>query len=220
MKQPASVLFLGKKNDADSLEALAFTQANFGPVTHALGGWGEPFNEDFYNGRFDIVVSYLSRWVVPEVVLRKASVAINFHPASPDYPGIGCNNFALYDGAKEYGVTCHFMAPKVDTGEIIATKRFPILPSDDVASLIKRTYAFQKVLFFEVMSKLALGETLKPNGETWTRKPYSRKEFAELCKIDLTMNEAEIAKRVRATHYPPWGPSIQVGAFTFQLKNQ
>ena len=36
-------------------------------------------------------------------LLKKAKKsAVNFHPASPDYPGIGCNNFALYDNAYLY----------------------------------------------------------------------------------------------------------------------
>ena len=73
-------------------------------------------------------MSYLI-WVVPEWLLRKAKIAaINFHPASPDYPGIGCRNFALYENAKEYGVTCHHMSATIDTGSIIEIKRFPIFP--------------------------------------------------------------------------------------------
>ncbi len=75
----------------------------------------------------DYIISYLSRWVVPAELLERARrAAVNFHPASPDYPGIGCNNFALYENAAEYGVTCHHMAPRVDSGEIIAVRRFPV----------------------------------------------------------------------------------------------
>ena len=63
---------------------------------------------------------------------KSKTAAINFHPASPEYPGTGCNNFALYENAGEYGVTCHYMAPKADTGKIIKVKRFPVFANDDV----------------------------------------------------------------------------------------
>lgn len=214
------MLFLGKRNDPACAAALQFAKANFGEVTSALGGWNEPMNSDLYSWDGDWIISYLSRWVVPPKLIEKARKgAINFHPASPAYPGIGCNNFALYDGAKEYGVTCHFMAPVVDTGKIIATRMFPVLPSDTVASLLARTYTVQLALYYEIAGKIAAGETLQPNGEEWLRKPYSRKEFNALGKITPDMEPEEVRRRIRATDYPPWGPTVEVGGFTFQLKS-
>src|SRR4051794_26217032 len=119
-KRQTSVLFLGKKNDEHCQQALQFCKSSFAEVTSHLGVWKEPLPAEVRSWSGDLIVSYLSRWVVPDEVLRKAKVAaINFHPASPDYPGIGCNNFALYDEATQYGVTCHHMAPTVDTGAII-----------------------------------------------------------------------------------------------------
>ena len=38
--------------------------------------------------------------------------------------------------------------------------------------------------------------------ETWARNPYRREELNELCKIDPTMSEEEINKRIKATTYP------------------
>ena len=140
-KSNTSILFLGKADDPDCARALAFCQEHFTDVTHCLGVWGDPLPEAARDWEGDYVISYLSRWVVPEFLLERARKAsFNFHPASPDYPGIGCNNFALYEDAKEYGVTCHHMASKVDTGAIIAVKRFPVYPEDGVAELLERTY--------------------------------------------------------------------------------
>lgn len=140
-KQECSVLFLGKENDGHVQKALDFCRLNFTDVTACLGKWGDPLPEDIERWEGEYVISYLSRWVVPEYLLKKAKVAaINFHPASPDYPGIGCNNFALYEEAKEYSATCHHMASRVDTGAIIAVKRFPVFPSDSVSTLLSRTY--------------------------------------------------------------------------------
>lgn len=211
------VLFLGKKDDAHCRRALDFTEANF-RTTFYLGDWKSvaPWNEGTLPD-FDLIVSYLSRWVVPAWVLERAP-GINFHPASPDYPGIGCTNFALYDEAAEYGATCHFMAPRVDTGAIVATRRFPVLPSDDVASLLARTYDYQLALFFDIMGRVLAGEPLEPSGETWTRKAYTRAEFNELGRIRMEMSDEEIARRVRATSFGQWQPTIQRGRYTFKLE--
>jgi methionyl-tRNA formyltransferase len=169
----------------------------------------------------EYIISYLSRWVVPEYLLKKAKVAsINFHPGSPDYPGIGCNNFALYEEAKEYGVTCHHMASRVDTGAIIAVKRFPVFPTDNVATLLLRTYDYQLVLFYEIVSLILEGKELPVSEERWTRKPFSRKEFDELGRITPDMTKEEIGKRIRATTFGVWKPNIELQGFVFELKTE
>lgn len=188
-------------------------------MTAYLGQWGDCLPEDVKWWSGDYIISYLSRWVVSEYLLKKAKIAsINFHPASPDYPGIGCINFALYDDAKEYGVTCHHMDASVDTGAIIAVKRFPIFATDDVASLLTRTYDYQLVLFYEIMSLILEDKALPVSKERWMRKALTRKEFNALMRITPNMSQQEIAKRVKATSYNEWKPSIELHGFVFELK--
>ncbi len=104
-KNNFSLLFLGKTDDPYCARALEFCQENFAQVSYSLGKWGDPLSDDIRRWEGDYIISFLSRWVVPEEILKHArKAAINFHPASPEYPGIGCNNFALYENAKEYGV--------------------------------------------------------------------------------------------------------------------
>jgi methionyl-tRNA formyltransferase len=212
-----SILFLGKKQSDDCRQALEFCERAFVNLTSALGDWGEPFPEKLRSWRGDYIISYLSRWVVPASLIENASrAAINFHPASPDYPGIGCTNFALYEGAAEYGVTCHHMAARVDTGSIIAVKRFPVLADDSVASLLERTYVHQLALFYEIIGLIHAGRALPQSPETWTRPPFSRAEFNELSKIRPEMTESEIRARIRATSFGRWQPTITLAGYTFQ----
>jgi methionyl-tRNA formyltransferase len=218
-KDKSSLLFLGKADDADCTRALEFCQQNFAPVTYCLGKWGDPLPEDVRQWRGDYIVSYLSRWVVPDELLKCADkAAINFHPASPGYPGIGCNNFALYENASEYGVTCHHMAPRVDTGAIIAVDRFPIYPEDDVAALLKRTYEHQIKLFLEIAPLLAEGRPLPVSPEKWTRPPFTRKQFNELFRITPDMPKDEIARRVRAVSYGGFQPYVEIEGYRFEYK--
>lgn len=215
------MLFLGKADDRDCARALEYCQQTFSGVTYALGKWGDPLPEDVRRWEGEYILSYLSRWVVPEELLRRArKAAINFHPASPAYPGIGCNNFALYEGAADYGVTCHHMAGKVDTGRIIAVRRFPILPEDGVAELLERTYQHQFALFIEIAAIMSRGEALPVSTETWTRPPFSRKQFNDLFKISADMSPQEIARRVRAISFGPWQPYIDLGGFRFEYKSR
>jgi methionyl-tRNA formyltransferase len=212
-----SLLFLGKADDPDCQRALEYCAQAFGAITHCLGRWGEPLPESARNWKGDYIISYLSRWVIPSEVLGQAGMAaVNFHPASPDYPGIGCNNFALYENATEYGATCHHMAPQVDTGPIIAVRRFPVLPEDDVASLLKRTYENQFTLFMEVSPLMAQGRTLPSSTEKWTRPPFTRREFNELFRITPEMDRAEIARRVRAVSFGRFQPYIELEGYRFE----
>ncbi len=214
-----SLLFLGKAEDPDCARALDFCQKHFSNVTYCLGRWGDPLPEKARNWEGDYIVSYLSRWVVPEDLLTRArKAAINFHPASPEYPGIGCNNFALYENAKTYGVTCHHMASKVDTGLIIAVKRFPVYSDDDVESLLRRTYEYQIALFLEIVQLMSEGKPLPVSNETWTRPPFTRKQFEELFRITPDMSKSEVNRRIRAISYKHWQPYVEIHGHRFEYR--
>jgi methionyl-tRNA formyltransferase len=213
------LLFLGKADDEYCGRAVEFCKSRFERLTVCLGGWGDAFPRAASEWEGDFIFSYLSRWVVPETLLGRArTAAINFHPASPDYPGIGCNNFALYEGAHEYGVTCHHMAAKVDTGDIIAVRRFPVFNEDDVESLLLRTYENQIAQFIEIAGMIADGKELPGAAEKWTRTPFTRAQFDELFKITADMSRDEIARRVRAVSYEEYQPYIELHGYRFIYK--
>lgn len=212
-----TVLFLGKPDNAGADRALRFLRLHFDVEPH-FGKWGDPLPEEVTFWRGDYLISYLGRWVVPQSLIDRAAIAaINFHPAPPEYPGIGCNNFALYDGATEYGVTAHHMAAKVDTGPIIEVRRFKVWPHDDVDTLLSRTYANLEAQFLDTMNRSMNGDPLKPTGEQWTGKPGSRKALNELATITADMTPEEVGRRIRATKFGAWKPSIEVGGRKFVL---
>lgn len=218
-KSNYSVLFLGKKDDTYCDRALKFVTDNFNKVTCYYSAWGEPMPTEITNWSGDYIISYLCRWIVPQSAIESANhAAINFHPASPDYPGIGCNNYALYENATEYGATCHYMKVPVDSGKIIATKRFSVFPTDDVESLLFRTYEFQLALFYEIVGKIITGDPLPESAEHWTKPARTRQEFNELFTIAPDMSDDEVARRVRAISYGKFQPTVDIGGFRFQLK--
>ena len=214
-----SVLFFGKANDFYCQKAAEFISLNFQNSQFAIANRGDSFPENCKSWHGDYIISYLSPWIIPEFLLKRANLAsINFHPGPPEYPGIGCTNFAIYNQEPVFGVTCHHMAAKVDTGEIIAVKRFPLLDSDSVFSLTQRCYAHILSLFYDIMTEISIGKPLPSERETWKRAPYTRVELNALCKISIEMPIEEIKRRVRATTFPNMpGAYLEIDGVKFSL---
>jgi len=171
------------------------------------------------NWKGDLMISFISPWIYPGPLLSNAAMAaINFHPGSPEYPGTGCTNFAVYNDAKEYGITCHYMNAGVDSGKIIAVKRFPVHEGDTVYSLTQHCYQLIEENFYELMNGILKGQPLPVTNEEWKRKPYTRKQLDELCTIRPDMSEEEVTKRIKATTYKtPWA-FTKIGNHIFKLQ--
>jgi methionyl-tRNA formyltransferase len=199
-----SVLFFGKKSDLYCGKAVELIEQHFDNCQVILGTRHDKWPENIIaNWEGDFIISYLSPWIIPEALLVKAKQAsINFHPGPPEYPGIGCTNFAIYHQETTYGVTCHHMNSRVDTGAIITVKRFSVSKDDTVYDVTQRCYAYIWSMFNEIISLILNNEPLPRLEETWQRKPYKRQEFNELCRITLDMPEEEIQRRVKAVTFP------------------
>ncbi len=149
----------------------------------------------------DYLISYLCPRLLPAPILAAAGLPINFHPAPPEYPGLGCYNFALYDGVAEYGATCHRMVEQIDSGEIYAVRRFPVPAEMTVVALQERTLAEMLALLDEVLATVAAGRPLAPVAR-WARGPTTRQDFEALRQVPLDADAEEVARRVRAFAHP------------------
>lgn len=212
-----SILFFGKQGDTFTMDAIDFLNTRSQRVEVYTGTRHDPFPVLPSQKTWDLIISYLSPWIMPAWLLAKASQgAINFHPGPPEYPGIGCTNFAIYNDEKEFGVTCHHMVPQVDQGSIIAVSRFPLEATDTVYSLTQCCYTHIFALFVQVMGDVLTGKDLPSSSLQWARLPYKRIELDALCKIKQGMGTDEIKRRVRATSYPGMpGAYIMLGGEKF-----
>ena len=213
------ILFLRKKDNQYAQRAEDFVRRHFQQPLIFAGGRKDKLPEEVMNWKGDLMVSFISSWIYPEQLLLKAAVAaINFHPGSPEYPGTGCTNFAIYNKAKEYGVTCHHMNTEVDSGKIIAVKRFPVIESDSVYSVTQHCYKLIEETFYEIMNHILQGQPLPLTNEQWKRKPFTRKQLDELCTITPDMTETEINRKIKATTYKtPWA-FTKIGKHIFKLQ--
>ena len=199
-------MMFSKKQNPFRQYAEAILKSYFAPEEILLinGNVGEPFDENLTWYKPEYVISFLSPWIIPNSLLKIAGkAAVNFHPGSPDYPGTGCYNFALYEGVSTYGVTVHHMKEQVDTGDIIMTSYFELSPYDTVELLKLKSMSYLLTCFDRVAALIAKDAPLPRSEEHWRRKPFTRKQMLALFEIDpLTHEKEEIDRRIRASLYP------------------
>jgi methionyl-tRNA formyltransferase len=212
------VTIFAKKNKPGLNDVIGYLDINFSEVKVFLGNNKDKFPEEARNNNTDILISYISPWIIPRHVLDKTKLwNINFHPGPPNYPGIGCTNFALYNEEKIFGVTSHLMEKKVDTGKIIGVKRFNIAINETVDSLTKKSYSYMITLFYEICDYIIKNNDIPKCNEKWTRIPYARKQLEELCVISPNMSKEEVKRRVRATNFPGM-PGAYIKLFNYKFE--
>jgi len=197
------VALFTKENKPGVNEVIRYAKRHFSGVKVYMGERGNAFPRAAEKISADILISYLSPWIIPRSILKKTRYwNINFHPGPPEYPGIGCYNFAIYDNKISYGVTAHLMEEKVDSGKIIWVKKFPLAKTDSVYSLSLKSYKHLLLLFYRVMDAILKNNRLPESDYKWQRKPYTRKELETLCKIYRNMTKDEMRRRIKAVTYP------------------
>ncbi len=211
------VVFFGKDRPG-SKEAILYLRRHFLHVDIFIGKTNDGFPKKAYAGKYDICISYISPWLIPKKILANIKeFALNFHPGTPNYRGIGCTNFALYNGEKRYGVTAHLMATQVDAGKIIAVRKFAVSSTDSVYSVTLKCYKNIIAQFYNILNYYLAFGRLPRSKERWGKKLYTRKELDDLCRLDVGMLPEEIRRRVRATFFPNMpGPYLDISGLRFE----
>ena len=81
---------------------------------------------------------------------------INIHPSLlPKFPGIESWKQALEAGEKITGCSVHYVDAGIDSGEIIAQRKVPVLPGDTAESLHARIQVAEHALYPEVIAQFA-----------------------------------------------------------------
>ena len=160
--------------------------------------------EQFFINDHDLLLSFGTNIVVPDWILKKRNLtALNVHSAPPEYPGRDPHHFAVYDGVEEYGATLHIMNKKVDSGPIIAVKKFKINHKEVPWKLLSKANNASWDLIKGLFEKLSKGSALIPLPEIfWGKRVTTRKMFHDMCKLDLHLSEEEFIRRLRAFSFP------------------
>jgi len=215
------LLFL-RRNDCDhSDKAEQYLRLLFDSVTVVRSSKiGDRLPDDVRGGEFDALFAFRSHIIVRPDVIERSKVCLNFHPGPPERPGIGCVNFALYEGDEQYGSTCHYIVEEIDAGAIVSVKRFPIGRNDDVGSLLARSYDYLLCQLYDVAPIVASGVKPPACDERWSRKATRKKDLDELMNVRPDAPQSEIDRVVRATRFGDFGPYMIVNGAKVPLQTQ
>lgn len=209
------ILFFGRYNDESSIRLLKLLKKKYQTVRVCWSKYKkQKIPEKIFAYKNDCVISYRSYFILNKNILKNTSHAINFHPGPPSFRGIGCANFAIYNGAKKYGITCHLINEKIDNGRIIGSRFFNISKNITLEELLKKThsemYKFAKSLIYKlhdiqfIIKCMKLSKKLK-----WSKKYYNQNNLNELYSINIDSSKDEIKKILRATIYKEFYPFLE-----------
>lgn len=160
----------------------------------------------------DIIYSVQYHQILKQEDIDKAAqIAVNLHMAPlPEYRGSNQFSFAIIDGKTEFGTTIHRIDTRIDHGDILFQKRFPIPAGCWVHDLYQLTYNASLNLFKQTLAHIIDGNyQAVPQqalvGKFGTSLHY-RNEMAKLKVIDLSWNEEQIDRHIRATSMPGFEP--------------
>jgi methionyl-tRNA formyltransferase len=222
-----SVLFFGRSKCLYTKKIRLFLQKktlNFQYIESKK--YGEKFDINCIKyQKFDFIFSFRSFFILKKNLLNKCLIAaINFHPGPPEYRGIGCINYALYENSKFYGCTAHIMNNKIDNGSIIDVKKFKIIKSDTVETCLKKTHILaynQAIVIFKSLLKEEnfLNKSIKKNKHLcWSKNIKNKKDLDNFYKIDLGLSKNDINRKIRATYTANHKPYIILNGRSFFLK--
>lgn len=153
------------------------------------------------HGHFSFLISFSTSVIVPSEYIRKSEqISVNIHAASPDYPGRDPHHYAVYDGVKRYGATLHIMTSKVDAGPIIDVELFDFDNSVKPYELMQMADRAAWKLIQKLFGLIKSNSELPLSEHRWAGKKRSRKDFEDFCRIDSSIDESELYRRIKAFH--------------------
>lgn len=160
----------------------------------------------------DFLVSVQYHEILQAKDIAKAkTLAVNLHMAPlPEYRGCNQFSFAILDGKNEFGTTLHVMDVRIDHGDILFEKRFPIPPHCWVDELYQLTYDASIQLFEHHIGEILQNKfTRIPQAELIAERGFSlhyRKEMNDIKQVDLAWSEEKINRHLRACSMPGFEP--------------
>ena len=152
------------------------------------------------------LIGFLTDVIVPERILNQVQYGCyNFHPSLPNRPGWAPLNYALLDNDEAFGITLHRMAPKVDSGYIVAIKKFAIDSSDDYIKVNEQVFLCLFSLLKEQRLALIFNRgPLIPIPVSWGSLRKTKSDLSTDSLVQLKqVSQERLNALVRAFGYSP-----------------
>ena len=123
----------------------------------------------------------------------------------PAYKGVYPSVWPILNGEEYAGVTLHKMDQGIDTGDIIAQKRFRLSPNETSFSLYTKLIEEGTKLVIKHVDRL-IAHRFKANPQSAIGSTYYSKksiDYANLA-IDLNVTAAQLDRQIRAFYFPAY----------------
>jgi methionyl-tRNA formyltransferase len=160
----------------------------------------------------DIIYSVQYHQILRQQHIDKATqVAVNLHMAPlPEYRGSNQFSVAILEDKTEFGTTIHKIDARIDHGDILFQKRFPIPAHCWVNDLYTLTFNASINLFRQTLGHIVSGNFNGVPQQDLVSKfgtsLHYRNEMATMKVIDLTWDQQKIEQHIRATSMPGFEP--------------
>ncbi len=196
------LLTQARKEFGDGHDLAALAAENNIPVINSLADMPE----------CDILYSVQYHQILKAGDIAKAKqAAINLHMAPlPEYRGSNQFSYAIIEDKKEFGTTIHLMDTRIDHGDILFQKRFPIPADCWVKELYDLTFYVSVELFRVTLADVINGNYV-PISQRQLEEKYGtslhyRAEAGSIKQIDLQQDKQTIERHIRATSMPGFEP--------------
>lgn len=150
--------------------------------------------EELPTGHGEQLITFGCGLIIPQEMLIKWDRTINFHGASPDFPGRDPHHWASYYEAKSFGATAHAIWPKVDSGPICGQIIFGVTPPAPPSLYSEIGTAALYALFQAWCSQSTVFSF--ESGITWTGVTRKRQDLIDLCDMrEISVDEKDRRKR-------------------------
>lgn len=156
------------------------------------------------------------RIIKPHLFKTKRLFNIHFS-LLPAYKGVYPSVWPILNGEKYAGVTLHMMDHGIDTGDIIAQKRFRISTKETSFTLYAKLIEHGTSLVIKNIYKLIANHFRVHHQSSIDSTYYSRKsiDYANLT-INLNATATQIDRQIRAYYFPAYQVAVVHG---YQIKN-
>lgn len=150
------------------------------------------------------------RYLIPADVIALVPLgAVNLHPSLlPRYRGRASLNWAIIEGERELGLTAHFIDAGMDSGDIIAQRRFELGEHEDVGHALDRLYPVYRELTSLVLDAFRRGQVPRSPQDHALATSFPARRPADGL-VDWSQPSVRVRDLVRAVARP------YPGAFTF-----
>lgn len=158
------------------LPVIESIDVNAGPTIEAIRAAAPDFVFSIYN------MQILRR----ELLDLPRRGTVNFHNGPlPRYRGMNVYSWAIINGETEYGITWHLVDGRIDAGDILAEKTFPLAPSERPTTLIAKGFRAGVDALEEMLPALLAGSITPRNQGESVATYYSKRDLPNGGRIDF-----------------------------------